>query len=342
MRRWPGGERYGTGTQPSQKDTGHLRCDPAPPARGKHDGGCRLERTVVVPEAGTLQIRLRPSDSGDPIVLRESLPVTAGEVVDATFMSAAALDEFLTRQVAAAKDEDLLLSVHLKATMMKVSDPIIFGHAVRAALPGDDAPGVRVETLVLDVRSREDVESKVPAAIEAFGGVDVLVNNAGLAQGLDPFQDSTVDDAVTMIDTNVKGLLYVTKAVLPYMIDKNAGHIVNMGSTAGIYAYPGGAVYCATKAAVKMLSDGIRMDTIATDIKVTTIQPGIVETPFSEVRFHGDAERAKAVYAGIDAIQPEDVADVVLYVTNQPKRLQISDVTIMANQQAAGFMVHKK
>ena len=141
---------------------------------------------------------------------------------------------------------------------------------------------------------------------------------------------------MTMIDTNVKGLLYVTKAVLPYMIDKNAGHIVNMGSTAGIYAYPGGAVYCATKAAVKMLSDGIRMDTIATDIKVTTIQPGIVETPFSEVRFHGDAERAKAVYVGMD------VADVVLYVTNQPKRLQISDVTIMANQQAAGFMVHKK
>ena len=100
--------------------------------------------------------------------------------------------------------------------------------------------GVRVETLVLDVRSREDVESKVPAAIEAFGGVDVLVNNAGLAQGLDPFQDSAVDDAVTMIDTNVKGLLYVTKAVLPFMIDKNEGHIVNMGSTAGIYAYPNG------------------------------------------------------------------------------------------------------
>lgn len=202
--------------------------------------------------------------------------------------------------------------------------------------------GVRVETLVLDVRSREDVESKVPAAIEAFGGIDVLVNNAGLAQGLDPFQDSAVEDAVTMINTNVLGLLYVTKAVLPFMIDKNEGHIVNMGSTAGIYAYPGGAVYCATKAAVKMLADGIRMDTIATDIKVTTIQPGIVETPFSEVRFHGDAERAASVYAGIEAVQPEDVADVVLYVTNQPKRMQITDVTIMANQQAAGFMVHKK
>ncbi|MBS5755455.1 MAG: SDR family NAD(P)-dependent oxidoreductase [Veillonella sp.] len=160
--------------------------------------------------------------------------------------------------------------------------------------------GIRVDTLVLDVSKREDVDAKVKPAIEAFGGIDVLVNNAGLAQGLDPFQDSTVEDAVTMINTNVLGLLYVTKAVLTFM------------------------------------------DTIATDIKVTTIQPGIVETPFSEVRFHGDAERAKSVYAGIDAIQPEDVADVVLYVTNQPKRLQISDVTIMANQQAAGFMVHKK
>ena len=202
--------------------------------------------------------------------------------------------------------------------------------------------GIRVDTLVLDVSKREDVDAKVKAAIEAFGGIDVLVNNAGLAQGLDPFQDSSVEDAVTMINTNVLGLLYVTKAVLPFMIDKNEGHIVNMGSTAGIYAYPGGAVYCATKAAVKMLADGIRMDTIATDIKVTNIQPGIVETPFSEVRFHGDAERAKSVYAGIEAVQPEDVADVVLYVTNQPKRMQISDVTIMANQQAAGFMVHKK
>lgn len=202
--------------------------------------------------------------------------------------------------------------------------------------------GVRVETLVLDVQNRDDVMSKVPAAIESFGGIDILVNNAGLAQGLDPFQDSDIDDAVTMIDTNVKGLLYVTKAVLPFFIAKNEGHIVNMGSTAGIYAYPGGAVYCATKAAVKTLSDGIRMDTIATDIKVTTIQPGIVETPFSEVRFHGDKKKAAAVYAGIDAVQPQDVADVVVYVTNQPKRMQISDVTIMANQQAAGFMVHKK
>lgn len=201
---------------------------------------------------------------------------------------------------------------------------------------------VRVDTFTLDVRNREEVETKIPQAIKAFGGVDILVNNAGLAQGLDDFQDSSIDDAVTMIDTNVKGLIYVARKVLPFMMEQNSGHIINMGSTAGIYAYAKGAVYCATKAAVKTLSDGIRIDTIATDIKVTTIQPGIVETPFSEVRFHGDAQRAASVYAGIDAIQPEDVADIVLYVSNQPKRVQISDVTIMANQQATGFMVHKK
>ena len=201
---------------------------------------------------------------------------------------------------------------------------------------------VRVDTFTLDVRNCEEVETKVPQAIKAFGGVDILVNNAGLAQGLDDFQDSSIDDAVTMIDTNVKGLIYVARKVLPFMMEQNSGHIINMGSTAGIYAYAKGAVYCATKAAVKTLSDGIRIDTIATDIKVTTIQPGIVETPFSEVRFHGDAQRAASVYAGIDAIQHEDVADIVLYVSNQPKRVQISDVTIMANQQATGFMVHKK
>lgn len=202
--------------------------------------------------------------------------------------------------------------------------------------------GVTVSTFVVDVSDRADVEVKVSANIETFGGIDILVNNAGLAQGLDDFQDSTVDDAVTMIDTNVKGLLYVTKQALPFMIEQNSGHIVNLGSTAGIYAYAKGAVYCATKAAVKTLSDGIRIDTIATDIKVTTIQPGIVETPFSEVRFKGDKDRAAAVYAGVEALKPEDIADIIVYVTNQPKRVQISDVTIMANQQATGFMVHKE
>ena len=145
--------------------------------------------------------------------------------------------------------------------------------------------GIKVTPFALDVTNRQAVTETLPAVIEKAGGVDILVNNAGLAQGLDAFQESSIDDIELMINTNVKGLLYVSRTVLPFMLAKNAGHIINLGSTAGIYAYAKGAVYCATKAAVKTLSDGIRIDTIESDIKVTTIQPGIVETPFSEVRF---------------------------------------------------------
>lgn len=202
--------------------------------------------------------------------------------------------------------------------------------------------GIKVTPFVLDVTDRKAVSEILPAVIEKAGGVDILVNNAGLAQGLDPFQESSIDDIELMINTNVKGLLYVSRTVLPFMLAKNAGHIINLGSTAGIYAYAKGAVYCATKAAVKTLSDGIRIDTIESDIKVTTIQPGIVETPFSEVRFHGDKEKAAAVYAGVEALQAEDIAEIIVFAATQPKRVQISDITIMANQQATGFMIAKK
>lgn len=202
--------------------------------------------------------------------------------------------------------------------------------------------GIKVTPFALDVTDRKAVSEILPAVIEKAGGVDILVNNAGLAQGLDPFQESSIDDIELMINTNVKGLLYVSRAVLPFMLAKNAGHIINLGSTAGIYAYAKGAVYCATKAAVKTLSDGIRIDTIESDIKVTTIQPGIVETPFSEVRFHGDKEKAAAVYAGVEALQAEDIAEIIVFAATQPKRVQISDITIMANQQATGFMIAKK
>lgn len=202
--------------------------------------------------------------------------------------------------------------------------------------------GIKVTPFALDVTDRKAVSEILPAVIEKAGGVDILVNNAGLAQGLDPFQESSIDDIELMINTNVKGLLYVSRTVLPFMLAKNAGHIINLGSTAGIYAYAKGAVYCATKAAVKILSDGIRIDTIESDIKVTTIQPGIVETPFSEVRFHGDKEKAAAVYAGVEALQAEDIAEIIVFAATQPKRVQISDITIMANQQATGFMIAKK
>lgn len=202
--------------------------------------------------------------------------------------------------------------------------------------------GIKVTPFALDVTDCKAVSEILPAVIEKAGGVDILVNNAGLAQGLDPFQESSIDDIELMINTNVKGLLYVSRTVLPFMLAKNAGHIINLGSTAGIYAYAKGAVYCATKAAVKTLSDGIRIDTIESDIKVTTIQPGIVETPFSEVRFHGDKEKAAAVYAGVEALQAEDIAEIIVFAATQPKRVQISDITIMANQQATGFMIAKK
>ena len=199
-----------------------------------------------------------------------------------------------------------------------------------------------VKPIYLDVTNEDSIKNAVDMIIENEGRIDVLINNAGLALGLEKFQDYNIADIERMIDTNIKGLLYVTREVIPNMVENNDGHIINIGSTAGIYSYGGAAVYCATKSAVKFLSDGIRIDTIDKNIKVSTLQPGIVETDFSEVRFHGDKERAKKVYEGVEALKPEDIADVALYVANQPKHVQISDVTIMATKQATGFNVHRE
>lgn len=202
--------------------------------------------------------------------------------------------------------------------------------------------GVQVTTYTLDVQKKDDIHRVVDSCLAQFGAPDVLVNDAGLARGLEPYGETKEEDILQMIDTNIKGLFLMTRAFLPAMLERNTGHIVNMGSTAGLYAYAGAAVYCATKAAVKTFSDGVRIDVIDSDIKVTTIQPGIVETPFSEVRFHGDKERAAKVYEGIDALQAEDIADIIAFAVSRPKRVQISDIVIMANQQATGFMVSKK
>lgn len=202
--------------------------------------------------------------------------------------------------------------------------------------------GVTAWVYQLDVTKADMVEAVCQKVIEEVGQVDVLVNNAGLALGLEPFQEYAVEDMLTMLDTNVRGLLLVTRQLLPHMVKNNQGHIINMVSTAGIYAYAGAAVYSATKSAVKVLSDGIRIDTIATDIKVTTVQPGIVETDFSQVRFHGDKTRAEQVYKGVEALQARDIADITLYIANQPKHVQISDITIMATQQATGFTIHRE
>ena len=201
---------------------------------------------------------------------------------------------------------------------------------------------VKVYIYKLDVTIYENVADTVKEIIKTVGNIDILVNNAGLALGLDKFQNYSINDMQTMIDTNIKGLLYVTREIIPYMVSKNSGHIINIGSTAGMYAYADGAVYCATKAAVKFLSDGIRIDTIDKNIKVTTIQPGIVETDFSEVRFHGDKAKAEKVYKGIKALKPEDIADITVYTANQPEHVQISDMTIMATKQATGFNVYRE
>lgn len=201
---------------------------------------------------------------------------------------------------------------------------------------------VQVHVYNFDITDTESVISNCRKILQDLGTVHILINNAGLALGLDKFQDYDLTDMMTMVDTNIKGLLTVTRQILPKMVEMNEGHIINIGSTAGIYAYAGAAVYAATKSAVKFLSDGIRIDTIENNIKVTTLQPGIVETDFSQVRFHGDVEKAKAVYQGIEALQADDIASCALFVANQPKHVQISDMTIMATQQATGFTIHRE
>lgn len=202
--------------------------------------------------------------------------------------------------------------------------------------------GVNVYTHQLDVSKYDDVKKVVQNILKEVKKIDILINNAGLALGLDKFQDYSITDIEAMLDTNIKGLLYVSREIIPNMVENNSGHIINIGSTAGIYSYGGAAVYCATKAAVRYLSDGIRIDTIDKNIKISTLQPGIVKTDFSEVRFHGDKERAEDIYKGVDALKPEDIADIALYVANQPKHVQISDVTIMATKQATGFNIHRE
>ena len=202
--------------------------------------------------------------------------------------------------------------------------------------------GVEVHVFKLDVRQHAAVKEALKALPEQWKKVDVLINNAGLAAGLDTIQEGDVQDWEDMIDTNVKGLLYVTKEILPQMVDRNAGHIINIGSIAGHQTYPKGAVYCATKYAVNVLSNGLRMDLLGTKIRVSTVDPGAVETNFSLVRFKGDAKRASAVYEGMDALTPNDVADAVLYCATRPPHVNISEVIIMPTDQASATMVSRK
>ena len=176
---------------------------------------------------------------------------------------------------------------------------------------------------------------------EEWKEIDVLVNNAGLALGLEPEFEGNVVDWETMIDTNIKGLLYMTRLVVPGMVSRNRGHVVNIGSVAGDAAYAGGNVYCATKAAVKLITDGLRIDLADTAVRSTTIKPGLVETDFSRVRFHGDEQRADNVYKGIQPLTGEDIADVVLYAVQAPRHVQIAEVLVLATHQASGSVIKR-
>jgi NADP-dependent 3-hydroxy acid dehydrogenase YdfG len=199
-----------------------------------------------------------------------------------------------------------------------------------------------VHTISLDVRDRQAVQQAIGALPAEWAKIDVLVNNAGLSRGLEKLYQGNVEDWEEMIDTNVKGLLYVTRAVVPGMVERGRGHVVNLGSTAGELTYPNGAVYCATKAAERAINDGLRQDLLGTPIRVTTVDPGMVETDFSLVRFHGDQQRAAKVYQGIHALTPEDVAEVIVWAANRPEHVNIARVLLTPVQQANSLLFHRE
>jgi serine 3-dehydrogenase len=200
---------------------------------------------------------------------------------------------------------------------------------------------VKVHTVRLDVTRQKDVERVFASLPAEWQAIDILVNNAGLSRGLDKLQEGKIQDWEEMIDTNVKGLLYVSRAVLPGMIQRNRGHVINIGSIAGRQLYPGGNVYCASKFAVRALNQGMKMDLLGTPIRVSSVDPGLVETEFSEVRFHGDRERAAKVYANMRPLRGDDVAEAVLFCATQPQHVNILEVVVVPTAQASVRDVHK-
>jgi len=201
---------------------------------------------------------------------------------------------------------------------------------------------VEIAVCAFDVRDREQVISNLEELPAKWKKVNVLINNAGLSQGLDPIQNGSYDDWDTMIDTNVKGFLYVSKVVSNWMIEHKTGHIVNLGSIAGKEVYPNGNVYCATKAAVDALNKAMRIDLVTHGIRVTGIHPGAVETEFSEVRFHGDKERAKKVYDGFEPLVADDIADTIWFAVSRPAHVNINELTIMPTAQASATIISRK
>ena len=201
--------------------------------------------------------------------------------------------------------------------------------------------GADVLALEFDVRDRKAAAAAVESLKGKWAVIDVLINNAGLALGLDKDYEGNLDDWETMVDTNVKGLLTMTRLIVPGMVERNKGHVINIGSVAGDAAYAGGSVYCATKAAVKAITDGLRIDVAHTAVRVTNVKPGLVETNFSVVRFHGDKQRADNVYKGIKPLTGDDIADVAFYAASAPEHVQVAEVLVLATHQANGTVVDR-
>lgn len=198
-----------------------------------------------------------------------------------------------------------------------------------------------VTTLQFDVSKREEVSTAIKSLPENFKNIDILINNAGNAHGLSTIQDGNIDDWDAMLDINVKGLLYVSKSIIPQMIQNNSGFIINIGSIAGKEVYPNGNVYCASKFAVNALNKSMRLDLNPYNIRVSAIHPGLVETEFSEVRFKGDTERAKTVYKDFKALQAEDIADIIHFVITRPYHVNIEDLVVYPTAQASATILNK-
>ncbi len=232
-----------------------------------------------------------------------------------------------TAQAFASEKIDLILCGRRKELLLELASEL--------------SKKVSVTTLVFDVRDKTEVFKQIESLPSEFKKIDILINNAGNAHGMNAIQDGNLDDWDAMIDINVKGLLYVSKAVIPQMVERKSGHIINIGSTAGKEVYPNGNVYCASKFAVDAINQGMRIDLNKAGIRVGAVNPGLVETEFSKVRFKGDTARAEKVYEGFQALKPEDIADVIRFVVTRPYHVNIADLTVMPTSQASSTIINR-
>ena len=224
----------------------------------------------------------------------------------------------------------LILSARREQALQDLADQLQSKHQTETYL------------LPVDVQRSDAVNSAIEALPDDWQAIDVLINNAGLSRGLDKQYEAPLQDWEEMIDTNVKGLLYMTRAIVPGMVAREQGHVINVGSIAARYTYPGGSVYCATKAAVKVLTEGLKIDLLGTPVRVTNIEPGFVETEFSDVRFRGDEERAKKVYSGMTPLTPDDIADVILFAATRSPHVNISELYLVPTDQSTGTLIHRR